>query len=105
MTNSGRSPYNQTLEQQMDPQVQLRLSMQERASIVPAEVLYHSRHDDINHRVYVHRSEEAILVTTNQVDRAFIQPESFNELQRSEICNSQFLLVDMNIGKMAKQIS
>ncbi|KAG6519439.1 hypothetical protein ZIOFF_022933 [Zingiber officinale] len=38
-----KSPHNQTLEQQMDPQVQLRLSMQERASIVPAEVLYHSR--------------------------------------------------------------
>ncbi|KAG6488281.1 hypothetical protein ZIOFF_057040 [Zingiber officinale] len=75
--------YNNALEQQLDPQTQLRLSMQERASIVPAEVLYHSRRDDVHHRVYVHRSEEAILVTSNQVDRAFIQPESFNQLQRS----------------------
>ncbi|KAG6485231.1 hypothetical protein ZIOFF_053764 [Zingiber officinale] len=75
--------YNNALEQQLDPQTQLRLSMQERASIVPAEVLYHSRRDDAHHRVYVHRSEEAVLVTSNQVDRAFIQPESFNQLQRS----------------------
>ncbi|KAG6521641.1 hypothetical protein ZIOFF_018766 [Zingiber officinale] len=41
------------------------------------------RRDDIHHRVYMHRSEEAILVTTNQVDRAFIQEESFHQLQRS----------------------
>ncbi|KAG6514758.1 hypothetical protein ZIOFF_025128 [Zingiber officinale] len=75
--------FNNSLEQQMDPQVQLRLSMQERASIVPAEVLYHSSRDDAHHRVYMHRSEEAMLVTSNQVDRAFIQPESFNQLQRS----------------------
>ncbi|KAG6530158.1 hypothetical protein ZIOFF_012380 [Zingiber officinale] len=67
----------------MDPQVQLRLSMQERASIVPAEVLYRSRRDDAHHRVYMHILEEAMLVTSNQVDRTFIQPESFNQLQRS----------------------
>ncbi|KAG6514803.1 hypothetical protein ZIOFF_025176 [Zingiber officinale] len=79
---TGRS-YNQSLEQQLDPQAQLRLSMQERAAIVPAEVLYHSRQDDTHHRVYTHHSEEALLVTTNQVDRPFIQPESFNQLQRS----------------------
>ncbi|KAG6483608.1 hypothetical protein ZIOFF_060256 [Zingiber officinale] len=79
---SGRS-YNQILEQQTDPQVQLRLSMQERAVIVPAEVLYHSRRDDIHHRVYVHRAQEAILVTNNQIDRAFIQPESFEQLRKS----------------------
>ncbi|KAG6472176.1 hypothetical protein ZIOFF_069633 [Zingiber officinale] len=75
--------YNNSLEQQLDPQTQLRLSMQERASIVPAEVLYHSRRDDVHHRIYVHRSEEAMLVTSNQIDRAFIQPESFTQLQRS----------------------
>ncbi|KAG6536467.1 hypothetical protein ZIOFF_001523 [Zingiber officinale] len=75
--------YDQSLEQQLDPQVQLRLSMQERASIVPAKVLYHYRQDNVHHRVYTHRSEEALLVTTNQVDRPFIQPESFNQLQRS----------------------
>ncbi|KAG6520014.1 hypothetical protein ZIOFF_017043 [Zingiber officinale] len=75
--------YNNSLEQQLDPQTQLRLSMQERASIVPAEVLYHSRRDDVHHRVYIHRSEEAMLVTSNQIDQAFIQPESFTQLQRS----------------------
>ncbi|KAG6499442.1 hypothetical protein ZIOFF_039230 [Zingiber officinale] len=67
----------------MDPQVQLRLSMQERAAIVPAEVLYHSRRDDVHHRVYMHRSEEALLVTRNQVDLSFIKPESYAQLQRS----------------------
>ncbi|KAG6506517.1 hypothetical protein ZIOFF_031841 [Zingiber officinale] len=60
--------------------------MQERASIVPAEIQYHSRRDDAHHRVYVHRSEEAILVTDNhQVDRNFIQEESFAHLQRSRM--------------------
>ncbi|KAG6517505.1 hypothetical protein ZIOFF_020897 [Zingiber officinale] len=80
---TGRGPYAYTLEQQLDPQVQLRQSMQERAALVPAEVLYHSKRDDAHHRVYMHRSEEAILVTTNQVDRAFIQEDSFHQLQRS----------------------
>ncbi|KAG6519999.1 hypothetical protein ZIOFF_017028 [Zingiber officinale] len=75
--------YNHSLEQQMDPQTQLRLSMQERAAIVPAEVLYHSRRDDAHHQVYIHRSEEAMLVTENQIDRAFIQQESYTQLQRS----------------------
>ncbi|KAG6514469.1 hypothetical protein ZIOFF_024829 [Zingiber officinale] len=56
----GISP-NDTLEQQIDPPTQLRLSMQERAAIVLAEVLYHSRRHDANNRVYIHRSEEAIL--------------------------------------------
>ncbi|KAG6479035.1 hypothetical protein ZIOFF_062487 [Zingiber officinale] len=60
--------------------------MQERASIVPTKVLYHSRRDDAHHRVYVHRFEEAILVTDNhQVDRNFIQEESFMQLQRSRM--------------------
>ncbi|KAG6505402.1 hypothetical protein ZIOFF_037758 [Zingiber officinale] len=79
---TGRT-YTRSLEQQMDPQVQLRLSMQERATIVPAEVLYHSRRDDAHHRVYMHRSEEALLVTRNQADLSFIQPESYAQLQRS----------------------
>ncbi|CAD5184270.1 unnamed protein product [Musa acuminata subsp. malaccensis] len=61
----------QVLEQQIDPQAQLQLSMRERAAIAPAEILYHSRRDDAHHRVYTHRSEEAMLVTNNQEDRAF----------------------------------
>ncbi|KAG6470143.1 hypothetical protein ZIOFF_071200 [Zingiber officinale] len=80
----GGTSTRHTLEQQIEPETQLQLSMQERTSIVPAEVLYHSRRDDAHHRVYVHRSEEAILVTDNhQVDRSFIQEESFSQLQRS----------------------
>ncbi|CAD5178852.1 unnamed protein product [Musa acuminata subsp. malaccensis] len=57
--------------------------MRERAAIAPAEVLYHSRRDDVHHRVYTHRSEEAMLVTNNQEDRAFIQEQSFDQLIRS----------------------
>ncbi|KAG6532195.1 hypothetical protein ZIOFF_006034 [Zingiber officinale] len=84
LTGGGTTRY--TLEQQLEPEAQLQLSMQERASIVPAEVLYHSRRDDAHHRVYVHRSEEAILVTDNhQVDRNIIQEESFTHLQRSRM--------------------
>ncbi|KAG6519373.1 hypothetical protein ZIOFF_022866 [Zingiber officinale] len=80
----GGTSTRHTLEQQIEPETQLQLSMQERASIVPAEVLYHSRRDDAHHRVYVHRSEEAMLVTDNhQADRSFIQEESFNQLRRS----------------------
>ncbi|KAG6468081.1 hypothetical protein ZIOFF_072649 [Zingiber officinale] len=82
----GGTSSRYTLEQQLEPEAQLQLSMQERASIVPAEVLYHSRRDDAHHRVYVHRSEEVILVTDNhQVDRSFIQEESFMQLQRSHM--------------------
>ena len=73
------------LEQQIDPQAQLRLSMRERSTIAPAEVLYHSRRDDAHHRVYVHRSEEAMLVTNNQEDRSFIMEESYERLQRSRM--------------------
>ncbi|KAG6485641.1 hypothetical protein ZIOFF_054204 [Zingiber officinale] len=83
---AGGSAPAHTLEQQIDPQEQLRLSMQERAALVPAEVLYHSRQDDAHHQVYIHRSEEAILVTEgNQIDRTFIQEGSFNQLQRSRM--------------------
>ncbi|THU50665.1 hypothetical protein C4D60_Mb06t22690 [Musa balbisiana] len=46
------------LEQQIDPQVQLRLSMRERAAIAPAEVLYHSRRDDAHHRPLSSNLEE-----------------------------------------------
>ncbi|KAG6528329.1 hypothetical protein ZIOFF_010482 [Zingiber officinale] len=81
---TGGTSTRQTLEQQIEPEAQLQLSMQERASIVPAEVLYYSRRDDAHHGVYVHRSEEAMLVTDNhQADRNFIQKESFHQLRRS----------------------
>ncbi|KAG6468615.1 hypothetical protein ZIOFF_073304 [Zingiber officinale] len=64
---------------------QANTQIQDRAALVPAEVLYHSRRDDAHHSVYVHQSEEAILVTTNQVDRSFIQEDSFHQLQRSRM--------------------
>nr|ATZ69454.1 ORF3 polyprotein [Cacao swollen shoot CD virus] len=80
----SRSRHQETLEQEIDPQTTLRLSMQERARLVPAEVLYRSRRDTVHHRVYTHRSEESILcVGGNQIDRAFIQPSSLERLQRT----------------------
>ncbi|KAG6484110.1 hypothetical protein ZIOFF_060904 [Zingiber officinale] len=67
--------------------------MRERAAITPAEVLYHSRRDDAKHRVYLHRSEEAILCTDNhQIDRTFIQETSFSQLQRSRM---QYIHIDV----------
>lgn len=81
-----RQPTSETLEQQIAPEVQLQLSMAERASIAPAEVLYRSRRDDVHHRVYVHRSEEALLcVGDTQIERPFIQQESYEELQQSHM--------------------
>ena len=83
-TITGRNPYQMTLEEQVDPDTQLRRSLRDRAAIVPAEVLYNSRRDDNNHRVYNHLSEEAILCTDNQqIDRPFIQPESYAALRQS----------------------
>ncbi|KAG6522011.1 hypothetical protein ZIOFF_019145 [Zingiber officinale] len=95
--------YNHSLEQQMDPQTQLRLSMQERAAIVPAEVLYHSRRDDAHHRVYIHRSEEAMLVTENQIDRAFIQQESYAQLQRSGMRSLHMGVIQVRIQILHRQ--
>ncbi|ATZ69472.1 ORF3 polyprotein [Cacao swollen shoot Ghana K virus] len=84
VSSSHGGRYQETLEQEIDPQATLRQSMQERARLVPAEVLYRSRRDTVNHRVYTHRSEESILCTEgSQIDRAFIQPESFDQLQRA----------------------
>ncbi|CAD5196218.1 unnamed protein product [Musa acuminata subsp. malaccensis] len=75
------------LEQQIDPQAQLRFPhiVEEILSSITAEVLYHSRRDDAHHRVYIHRSEEAMLVTNNQEDRSFIMEESYERLQRSRM--------------------
>ncbi|KAG6506308.1 hypothetical protein ZIOFF_031631 [Zingiber officinale] len=102
LTGGGTTRY--TLEQQLEPEAQLQLSMQERASIVPAEVLYHSRRDDAHHRVYVHRSEEAILVTDNhQVDRNFIQEESFAHLQRSRMQYIHMGVLQVRIQILHKQ--
>nr|WKY95838.1 polyprotein [Dioscorea bacilliform BL virus] len=75
--------YQPTLEQQVDPEKTLQLSSLQRASLVPAEVLYHSRPDTINHKVYTHWSEEADLIVNNQYDSLFICPESYATLVKS----------------------
>nr|ANV20890.1 ORF3 protein [Dioscorea bacilliform RT virus] len=75
--------YNPTLEQQVEPEKTLQLSSVQRASLVPAEVLYHSRPDTVNHKVYMHWSEESDLIINGQHDSTFIRPESYQLLQRS----------------------
>nr|ACB87156.1 polyprotein [Citrus yellow mosaic virus] len=97
-------PYNQTLEQVVDPEVALQLSMQERARLVPAEVLYRSRSDDRHHQVYIHRSEEAILcVDGDQVDRLLIQPESAEQLNRSGMSFINMGIVQVRIQILHRQ--
>lgn len=76
-------PYSRTLEQQVDPEKTLQVSMYQRASLVPAEVLYHARPDTIHHKVYLHWSEEAVLVIQGQYDSTFIRTESYEALQRA----------------------
>nr|WIA47478.1 P3a, polyprotein [Andraeanum bacilliform virus] len=84
---TGRGLRDNTLEQIVNPETQLQLSMQERAATVPAEVLYRSRpQTDPHHRVYIHRSEEQMsIIGTDQQNRLFIQPDSVHILQRSGI--------------------
>nr|WEX32083.1 polyprotein [Dioscorea bacilliform SN virus] len=89
--------YAPTLEQQIDPEKTLQLSAIRRASMVPAEVLYHARPDTVNHKVYMHWSEEADLIVNNQHDSTFIRPESYAELKKA---NMQFI----HIGLMQVRI-
>nr|QIM56922.1 ORF3 polyprotein [Cacao swollen shoot virus] len=98
----GRT-YEETLEQEVAPETTLRLSMRERARLVPAEVLYHSRTDDAQHGVYNHRSEEAILCTTNQVDRSFIQNESMERLQQSNYAFIHIGILQVRIQTLHRQ--
>lgn len=86
-----------TLEQQIDPEKTLQLSAIKRASLVPAEILYHARPDTVNHKVYMHWSEESDLVVNNQHDSTFIRPESYAVLKRA---NMQFI----HIGLMQVRI-
>ncbi|QED42786.1 ORF3 [Agave badnavirus A] len=82
----GRQPREHTLALLMNPDVELRRSMSERARTVPAEVLYQTRRDDIHHRVYLFRCEERMRIVNNdQADRTFIPAESYEFLQRGGI--------------------
>ncbi|KAG6484333.1 hypothetical protein ZIOFF_052848 [Zingiber officinale] len=101
---TGRASPSYTLEQQLDPQAQLQALMIERASIVPAEVLYHSRRDDEHHWVYLHRSEEPLLmINSNQADRNFIQEESFMQLRRSRMQYIHIGILQVRIQTLHRQ--
>ncbi|QBH21733.1 polyprotein [Polyscias mosaic virus] len=83
---TGGTPREETLEAQIDPERELTQSLQRRASIIPAEVLYHSRTGDVNHRVYTHWSEEAVsCLDGEQVDRTLINEQSYEALCRSRM--------------------
>ena len=62
----GRPVRDMTLEQQLDPDAELQLSMEDRANTIPAEVLYRTPRTAVSHRVYVHQSEEVLHVVDNQ---------------------------------------
>ncbi|KAG6483463.1 hypothetical protein ZIOFF_060110 [Zingiber officinale] len=82
----GRQPREHTLALLMNPEIELRRSMHERARTVPAEVLYMTRRDNIHHRVYHYRSEERMLITgSDQQDRTFIMEDSYERLAQAEL--------------------
>nr|WDR24967.1 polyprotein [Camellia sinensis badnavirus] len=84
--NKWRGKGTDTLEQYIDPEEQLKLSMRDRAAIAPAEVLYQSRRDEKMHRVYMHRSEETILcLDDQQLDMPFITNQSFEALRKAKL--------------------
>nr|WKY95835.1 polyprotein [Dioscorea bacilliform BL virus] len=95
--------YNPTLEQQIDPEKTLQLSSFQRASLVPAEILYHSRKDTVNHKVYTHWSEEADLIINNQYDSTFIKPESYLALQKSGMNFIHIGLMQVRIQVLHRQ--
>ncbi|UVW45035.1 ORF3 [Badnavirus tessellopandani] len=78
------SKFSRTIEGQIDPEQQLSLSQQRRASLVPAEILYSSQWDQPINKVYQHYSEQRILcIGENQVDLPFITKDSYISLQKT----------------------
>ncbi|KAF3771976.1 Polyprotein P3 [Nymphaea thermarum] len=95
-----RRNYHEVLEEQLQPEQQLARSLRERANMVPAEVLYSARSSTNQHRVYQHLSEEAIsCLDDQQVDRPFIQPESYQALNRSN-----FRFIHVGLAQVRLQI-
>ncbi|KAG6506923.1 hypothetical protein ZIOFF_032256 [Zingiber officinale] len=79
---SGRRNNTRTLESQLNPEAELELSQQRRASLVPAETLYTTHWSEPRHRVYQHYSEIRILVTEGQQNVLLINPESYVVLRQ-----------------------
>ncbi|KAG6536418.1 hypothetical protein ZIOFF_001474 [Zingiber officinale] len=79
---SGRRNNTRTLESQLNPEAELELSQQRRASLVPAETLYSTQWSEPRHRVYQHYSETRILVTEGQQNLPLINLESYSILRQ-----------------------
>nr|UUL70693.1 polyprotein [Taro bacilliform virus]WIF19196.1 polyprotein [Taro bacilliform virus] len=77
--------FNRTLESQLNPEAEIRLSQQRRAAMVPAEVLYNTSPSTRNQKVYQHYSEERILCTghNQQLNLPFINEVSYRALRES----------------------
>ncbi|KAG6496676.1 hypothetical protein ZIOFF_044546 [Zingiber officinale] len=79
---SRRQGSSRTLESQLNPEAELELSQQRRASLVPAETLYTTHWSEPKHRVYQHYSETRVLVTEGQQNLSLINTESYGILRR-----------------------
>ncbi|KAG6492550.1 hypothetical protein ZIOFF_047513 [Zingiber officinale] len=79
---SRRQGSSRTLESQLNPEAELELSQQRRASLVPAETLYTTHWSEPRHRVYQHYSETRVLVTEGQQNLSLINTESYGILGR-----------------------
>ncbi|KAG6536611.1 hypothetical protein ZIOFF_001669 [Zingiber officinale] len=79
---SRRQGSNRTLESQLNPEAELELSQQRRASLVLAETLYTTHWSEPRHRVYQHYSETRVLVTEGQQNLSLINTESYGILRR-----------------------
>ena len=78
------SRYDQTLESAISPERQLEISRDRRAQLVPAEVLYSSNRNTVQHRVYQHYSERCILVIEGrQVNLNLCNDQSYQQLRSS----------------------
>ncbi|KAG6532384.1 hypothetical protein ZIOFF_006224 [Zingiber officinale] len=100
---SGRTNNTRTLESQLNPEAELELSQQRRASLVPAETLYSTQWSEPRHRVYQHYSETRILVTEGQQNLPLINPESYSILRQEGMQLIQLGLVMIHIHALHRR--
>ncbi|KAG6472226.1 hypothetical protein ZIOFF_069685 [Zingiber officinale] len=103
--HSGRRSNTRTLESQLNPEAELELSQQRRASLVPAETLYSTHWSEPRHRVYQHYSETRILVTEGQRNLPLINPESYSILRREVLRDTRWSDDRSVIGAMEIDLS
>ncbi|QHG11155.1 polyprotein [Pitaya badnavirus 1] len=78
------APFKKEREVLLEPEQQVALSRTQRASMVPAEVLYTTAMSTPDHKVYQHYSEQRILcVDGDQSEISMINPESLQRLKNT----------------------